>query len=141
MNFRQLQQSDIDYMREHSPDKDFYKDCPERIEYDYCLEHDGDVLCVGGVRLMNTTTGTGWFDFSPKGYEHTIICYRTISEWMIQLCQSLHITRLEAYVREGFGAGVRTVEHLGFGFERKVPRYFGDTDAMLFVRFFEQEKQ
>jgi len=141
MNFRQLTQQDIDWMRENTGDKAFWKSLPERVDYDYCLEHCGDVLCAGGVRLMNETTAVGWIDISPKGHEHIVLCYRTISEWMIQLCQSIGIIRLEAYVREGFGAGVRTVEHLGFSFERKVPRYFGNTDAMLFVRFFEQESK
>lgn len=137
MNFRQLTQPDLDYMREHSDDKGFYKEVPERTEYDYALEHNGDILCIGGMRLMNDTTAVGWFDLSPKGFENLIACYRTISEWMIQLAETLKIVRLEAYVREGFGVGVRTVEHLGFGFERKVPKYFGNEDAMLFVRFFE----
>ena len=141
MNFRALTQVDIDWMREHTVDKEFWKESQEQIGMDYCLEDDGKVLVVGGVRLMNPNTAVGWIDISEEGFKRLIIVFRTVSEWMIHLSEALNFTRLEAYVRAGFGAGVRTVEHLGFGFERKVPRYFGDTDALLFVRFFEQEKK
>lgn len=141
MKFRELQQSDLEWMSKNSNDKEFYKAIIEKTEYDYALTDGDDVLGVGGVRVQNTATATGWFDISPKGLERPVLCFRTISEWTEMISDALGIVRLEAYVKEGHQAGIRTVEHLGFGFERKVTRYFGKEDAMLYVRFFDQEKQ
>lgn len=147
MIFSKMTQADLDYMRDHSTDNDLYKSIPETIEHNFALRDGNDVLGIGGIRMMNDTTGVGWFDLSRKGFENVIACYRTISEWIggytdgkgnreKGICQELGIVRLEAYVKDGFGRGVRTVEHLDFAFERKVHKYFGDQDGLLFVRYF-----
>lgn len=152
MNFRALTQSDLKYMKAVSPDKEFYKDGHENISFDHVLEHNGDILVIGGLRFVNKTTAIGWFDISPAGYENLLAVYRTICEWMDGyrdsdghcikgIIEELGIIRLEAYVKESFGKGIRTVEHLGFEFERTVKKFFGTEDALLFVKFYDKETE
>jgi len=151
MNFRQLQQSDVEYMAENSYDKDFYKQVPAQTEFDYALEHDGDILGVGGFRMKNNTTAWCWFDLSTKAAEHTIVCYRVIKEWIEGyegkdghvpgFCETHGILRLEAYVKVGFEAGARTVEHLGFEWEHRMMKFIGQSPADRYVKYFDGDSK
>ena len=141
MDFRELQESDITFMREHSLNKCFYKECPEQTDYTYALEHYNQVLGIGGIRMINNSTAWGWFDLSDAAEDHLIVTYRTVKEWLEILCNEKKIIRLEAYVRVGFEAGVRTVEHLGFKFESRMPQFIYHNPADLFVRFFDGETE
>jgi len=147
MGFRTLTKDDIAFMREHTVDKDFYKDMPEVTDYSYALFDEDRTLGVGGFHMMNNTTAVCWFDLSDIGYENTIQCYRTIREWMDGytdkqgvyhegFCDTMGIRRLEAYVRTGFEYGIRTVEHLGFEWQCRAMKYFGDYPADVYVKFY-----
>ena len=136
MNFRALTKDDIDYMREHTVDKDFYKDKPEQTDFSYALEHKGETLGVGGFHMMNMTTAVCWFDLSDAAGDHVIVCYRVIKEWLDIFCKEQGILRLEAYVKTGFEAGIRTVEHLGFQWQYRAMKYFGQCPADVFVKYF-----
>jgi RimJ/RimL family protein N-acetyltransferase len=141
MNFRQLTQPDIDFMKENSLDPDFYKECPEEDTFCWTVEHEEKVLGIGGIKMVNNTTAICWFDLSKYAREHILACYRVIKEWIPIVCEEKKIRRLEAYVKAGFEAGVRTMEHLDFEFECRKRNYVGDVPADLFVKFFDAEKK
>ena len=150
MEFRQLIKSDIEYMKEHSTKDAFYKEMPAQADFDYALDHNGDILGIGGFRMINNTTAYCWFDLSDKSKEHTIACFRCIKEWIDGytfdgkyhpgFCETMGILRLEAYVKVGFEEGVRTIEHLGFSYEHRMLKFIGQEPADLYVRFFDGDK-
>ena len=136
MQFRQLQQSDMDYMADHSAlDRAYYKKPPEPVDYAYALEQDGNVLVVGGFRMITDTTALCWLDLSEIGMEKIYTCYRVIVDWIDIFCQNYGIMRLEACVKYDFAAGVRLVEHLGFEYEGRKKHYFGELDGLAYVRY------
>jgi RimJ/RimL family protein N-acetyltransferase len=136
MEFRQLTEKDISFMKENSLDTVFYKECPEEDAFCWALEYGEKVLVIGGMKMVNNTTAIGWFDLSRYAEEHISLCYRVIKEWLPTMCKEKKIRRLEAYIKAGFEAGVRTVEHLGFEFESRKRNYIGDIPADLYVRYF-----
>ena len=117
-------------------DRAYYKKPPEPIDYAYTLEQDGIVLMVGGFRSITDATALCWIDLTDIAMEKIFTCYRVIVEWLDIFCREHNIFRLEACVKAGFGPGARLVEHLGFECEGRKPRYFGDTDGMLYVRYY-----
>ncbi|MDD5459418.1 MAG: hypothetical protein PHF37_08515, partial [Phycisphaerae bacterium] len=104
----------------------------------WTLEHEEKVLGIGGIKMVNNTTAICWFDLSKYAGEHIVVCYRVIKEWIPIVCKEKKIRRLEAYVKAGFEAGVRTVEHLNFDFEHRKKKYIGDIAADCYVRFFDE---
>ena len=140
MNFRIATDKDFKFMQEHSTDKDFYKECPEQVEYDFVLEHNDDILGVGGFKMINNTTAWCYFDLSDKVENHLIVCYRVIKEFTDIFCKEHGIFRLEAYVKVGFEAGMRTVEHLGFSYEHRMLKFIGQAPADLYVKFYNGDK-
>jgi hypothetical protein len=124
-------------MADHSAlDREYYKKPPEPVDYAYTLEHEGKVLIIGGFRMITDATALCWIDLSDIGMERIFTCYRAIVEWMDMFCHEHNIVRLEACVRSGFDKGARLVEHLGFEFEGRKPRYFEAVDGLLYVRYF-----
>ncbi len=139
MEFRELQQKDITYMSRHSRDKDYYKKPVVQTDFCWALEHENKTLCIGGIKLINDTTAWAWIDLSEACEKHIITCYRTIKEWSDMFCKQQGIKRLEAFVEVGFEKGIRTVEHLGFKFEYRKSKFFGDRPADVFVKFYNGE--
>ena len=134
MEFREATQSDLDYMLEHSISTGCPRERPKQTDFVYTLEHHGDIIMVGGFRLINTTTAWGWLDVSKEINEHKRVAFFTIREWLNDFVKELGIKRLMCAVRTDFQKGIRTVEHLGFHRESIMKNFFDDKDGYLYVR-------
>lgn len=134
-----MQQADVDFVANNSISRGIFHKQPEITDYSYCLEHEGKVLGIGGVRLITPTVAWGWLDITHYAGDHMLTSYRVIKEWMEILCKDKGIKRLQAYVDCSFPEAIRTVEHLGFEkeFDKPMRKFVGNDDAWLFVRFFE----
>jgi RimJ/RimL family protein N-acetyltransferase len=142
MNFRQLQEADIQFMADNSLfSREHWKSMCGQLEFNYALEHNGNVLGIGGLKMINNHTAYGWFDMSIHAKNHVIICYRVIKEWLQISCKELGIRRLEAYVEADFEAGQRTVEHLGFTYEYTAKNFFGDKPGKIYSICFDGDKR
>lgn len=137
MLFRELVQSDIDYMANHSVSRGIFSKMPQQTEFSFCLEDKGKILGVGGVRLINLTTSWAWVDLTHYAGEHIITVYRVIKEWMEILARDKGIKRLQAYVEVDFPKSKRMVEHLSFHQEHIMPKFVGEKSAYLYVRHFD----
>lgn len=113
-----------------------YKKPVTPVDYLYALDDDGDILMVGGFRVITDATAWCWVDISAKGLHKIYSCYRVMAEWMDSFCQEHGVTRLEAVIKDGYDAGCRLVEHLGFTYESHKPKFFGDGDGLLYVRYY-----
>lgn len=134
MNFREIKQEDIDFVAEHSISRGVLSKQPERTDWSYALEHEGKVLGVGGIRLINNHTAWAWVDTTEYAREHLKTGYRVVREWMEIICKEMGIVRLQAYVEVGFEEAERMVKHLGFEKESVMRNFVGSKSAYLFVR-------
>ncbi len=138
MNFRELKQSDIDFVADHSVSRGILSKQPEIIDFSYTLEHEGEILGIGGIRLINETTAWGWLDLTTYAGNHITTVYRVIKEWMEIICKEKGIKRLQAYIEMDFPEAVRTVKHLGFEQESIMKNFVGNKDAYMYVKFMEK---
>jgi hypothetical protein len=139
MELVELEQSDIDYLKDHSISRGIFGKLPARCEWSYALRHEGQTLMAGGVVLITHTTAWIWADLSDKAHDHMIIAYRVMRDWITLIAQNHGIRRMQAYVMVGFEEGERTIEHLGFHEEKPVmPNFVDDKPAALWVRYFSE---
>lgn len=127
------------YLADHTVSRGCFKDAPEETDYRYTLWHDGEILGIGGVRMISPTTAWAWIDASDKAWMNnrdTAMALKIVREWMHKLVELHGIHRLQAYVEVDFEAAIRTVEHLGFKPESRMKEFVGDKDAFLFVKVF-----
>ena len=132
MNFREATFEDIKYMAENSINQT-EKKLVERVDYVYALEHDGNLLGIGGFRLIVPTCAWCWIDLSRYGIDNLKELYRTTREWMETFSISMGIVRLQAFVRNN-EKHMRLVKHLGFERESTMKNFYGGDDAYLYVR-------
>ena len=132
MKFRDVAQSDIDYMVENSINGNLKQ--LRSVDHIYTLEHEGIPLLVGGFRLITDTTAWCWTDISHESGKHIKTMYRTIKEWIDIFVRTHNIKRLQACIRVNSPEAIRMVEHLGFRLESSMPKFFGDSDGFLYVR-------
>lgn len=137
MEFRALKQEDIDAVKDDSISRGILSKQPETIDFNYTLEHEGKVLGIGGIRLINMTTAWAWVDLTHYASEHIITVYRVIREWMEILAKDKGIKRLQCYVEVDFPKSKRMVEHLGFRSKYTMPKFVGNKSAYLYVRYFD----
>lgn len=138
MEFRELKQEDIDAVKDDSISRGVLHKQPEVIDYGYTLEHEGKVLGIGGIRLINLTTAFAWLDLTHYASEHIKTCYRIISEWMEILVKEHGIKRLQCYCEIDFPEAIRTIEHLGFKkeFPKPMKRFVDEKPAFLYVKHY-----
>ena len=136
MIFREMTQKDVEFMKDHSVSRGILKSQPEQTEFTYALEHEGKVLGIGGIRLINLTTAWCWVDMAPCVGEHIIVVYRIIKEWMLKLVEEKGLKRLQAYIEPDFPEAIRMVQHLGFEKESIMEDFLPNGDALLYRRLF-----
>ena len=134
MKFRETTQEDLDFVANHSVSRGILKRQPERIDYCYTLEHEGEPLGIGGFRLINLTTAWCWLDMTDRAGSHIIPAYRVIKERIDIFVKEHGIKRLQAYVELDFPEAIRMVQHLGFEKESIMKSFVGDKDASLYAR-------
>lgn len=137
MEFGELTQADIDVVKDDSISRGILSKQPQEIDFSYALRHEGKVLGIGGIRLINTTTAWCWVDLTYYAKEHIITVYRTTKEWIEILCRDKGIKRLQCYVEIDFEEAERTVEHLGFRYESTMPNFVDKKPAWMFVKMME----
>ena len=131
MNFREMTQSDLDYVKDNSLSRGILNKQPDVIDFAYTLEDGGRVLGIGGIRLINMTTAWAWVDLTeivPAGFF-------AMQDKLDSLCKEHNIKRLQAYVECDFPKAIRTIEYLGFERESVMKNFVDDRDAFLYVRF------
>jgi RimJ/RimL family protein N-acetyltransferase len=138
MIFREATQEDIEFAVGHSASRG-PKECPHTVDHVFCLEHDGALLAVGGLKMILPTTAWCWMIWSTFASDHTRTVYRVTKEWLDILMRNHELRRVMAAVEPDFPEAVRTVEALGFVKESVMPKFFGDRPGWLFVRFKEGE--
>ena len=136
MEFRELKREDIDFVKDNSISRGVLHKQPEVIDYGYCLEHEGKILGIGGIRLINLTTAWCWLDLTHYAGKHITTVYRVIKEWTEILVKDKGIKRLQAYIETDFPEAIRIVEHLDFRQESIMPRFVGNKPAFLYVKYF-----
>lgn len=133
MNFRIATDSDYEYMATHSINQKVDRKLMECIDYVYTLEHESDILGIGGFRMITPTTCWCWVDLSDLGVEKILTTYRVISEWIDSFVSKKGIKRLQAFVRKDDN-NIRLVEHLGFTRESVMKNFFDEEDGLMFAR-------
>lgn len=139
MEFRQLTQEDIDYVREHSISQPKLAATNE-ADNNFALVHEGITLGMGGIRMLTDTTAWAWVEMTEDAKKHLATGYRVIKDWMNKLCEIHKIKRLQAYVQADFPEGISMAKHLGFHVESMMGKFIGDKHAYMFVRFFGDEE-
>lgn len=125
MQFREATKADMDYVGEHTVSRGCFKEVPEVIDYTYALEHEGKLLGIGGIKLMNPTTAWGWFDLSKDALKHKTVVYRVIKTYLDTLMRDKNLSRIMAAIEPDFPEAIRTAEHLGFGQESIMLNFLG----------------
>lgn len=136
MKFRETTQEDLDFVAEHSVSRGIMKGQPKRIDFCCTLEHEGKVLGIGGIRLVNLTTAWAWVDITEYAQKHMILSYRVIKEWMAKIVQEKGIKRLQAYIEPDFPEAIRMAKHLGFHKESIMENFLPNGDALMYKRIF-----
>ncbi|HOK66354.1 MAG TPA: hypothetical protein PLV55_06035 [Anaerohalosphaeraceae bacterium] len=138
MNFRKMTHDDLLYLQNHSIRPiGFCTLCPEEIDFDYTLEHEGKVLGAGGFRLIASSTAWAWVQIAPEALENLVTVYRVIKEWMDIWAQTHKIHRIQAWVDVSHEEGKRMAEHLGFHKESKMTDFLGPKKgAWLYVKLY-----
>ncbi len=140
MKFREAVPEDFAFVAEHTASRGCFAKQPLVVDYVCALEHDGNVLGIGGVKLLNASTAWAWFDLTTFAKPHMVVVFRTIREWMARLAAQHGIIRMQAAVEIDFPEAIRTVEHLGFHRESIMKWFFDDKDGYMFVKFFGRAK-
>jgi RimJ/RimL family protein N-acetyltransferase len=135
MKFREFTTEDYEYLKDHSASRGIFKNTPAVTEYNYSLEHDGQLLASGGFRLINTTTSWCWLDMTHHAGGHILTVYRVIKEWTDEFVRDHGILRLQAYVDPDFPEAIHMIQHLGFERESNMKNFYPNRDAYLYVRF------
>ncbi len=136
MEFRQATESDLNFVKENSLYPIEEKEVAE-TDYVYTLDHGDYILGVGGFRMITGTTAWAWLELTDYVGGHLVPTYRVIKEYMEIFCRDHHIVRLQAWVRDGFMEGMRTVRNLDFEEEYLMKNFLGmGCHAILFVKYF-----
>ena len=134
MQMRTATAADLLSMGERSVSRGCLGDIPDTTDYVYALEHDGELLAVGGIHQMNPTCAWAWLDLAARALENQVILLRIIRDYIDDLMTKRGLTRLMAAVEEDFAEAIRFAEWLGFERESRMPKWHGDKAAYLYVR-------
>lgn len=133
MIFREATDADLKTMGEKTVSRGCFDDIPDQVDYIYALEHEGELLGIGGIKLMNKTTAWGWFDLTDKALKKPLTVYGVIKKWLDNLIKDMGLLRIMAAVETDFDVAINTVEHLGFVRESLMCKWKPDKDAYLYV--------
>ena len=138
VKFRESTQADIDALKGRSISRGIMKRQQERNDYCYTLEHKGEVLVIGGIRMINNISAWAWVDISIDAKPRMRTVYRAIKEWMEIIVKEKGIIRLQAYIEPDFPEAIRMIQHLGFEKESILEYFLPKGDAYLYRRIFKE---
>jgi hypothetical protein len=133
MELRATTIDDLQFVAEHSISRGA-KDVPLQTDFPYTIEHEGEVMCTGGFRLINMSTAWCHVNLTDCSGGHIVHLYRIIRDWITSFTEENNIRRLQCYVECDFEEGIRLVEHLGFHKESIMPNFAGDDPAFMYSR-------
>ena len=133
MNLRETTIEDLRFVAEHSISRGA-KEIPEQSDFPYTLDHDGEIMCTGGFRLITMTTAWCYLSLTDRAGGHMIHLHRIIRDWIDNFVEEHDIKRLQAYVEEDYTEGVTLVTHLGFEWESNMQNFNGNRDAGMYRR-------
>lgn len=84
---------------------------------------DGSVIGCSGVITGGTHIGLVWAAVAQDVGRHMLWLHRAVRRYLDAVVMTHRVKRLEATVEEGFEAGCRWIELLGFRFEGRMPWY------------------
>lgn len=133
MNVRSATAADLKAMGARSVSRGCLGQMPDTTDFVYALEHKGELLAVGGIKLMNPTCAWVWVDLAAQALENQIVLFRIIRKYLDDLMRDKGLTRLMAAVEEDFPEAIRTAQHLGFVKESRMANWVGGKAAFMFV--------
>jgi hypothetical protein len=129
--------ADLEAMGKQSVSRGCLGSIPETTDFVYALKHRRELLAVGGIKLMNPTSAWAWLDLAPPALKHKTAVFRAIRDYLDGLMAKSGLTRLMAAVEPSFPEAIRTVLHLEFHEESRMPGFFGNEEGIMFVRLAE----
>jgi hypothetical protein len=139
MLIRETKYDDIEYLKTHSVSRGVFGKMPSRTEWSLTLEHEGKILCVGGVIMITNSCAWSFMDWTEEAKHHLVFVYRSIRDWLESLARNHGIKRMQAYTLVGFEEAERTIEHLQFTRESRMRNFVDDLPADMWVRYFDSE--
>lgn len=138
MEFRQATERDIQFCADHGLSGTKFLDSESTAISTVVLEHEGNILGMGGIIKITEATAWGWVELTEYTNEKIYTVFRTITEWLIIVCRHYKILRLQTFINPEIAKNVRLVRHLGFERESTMPNFLGkNKDADLYVRMME----
>lgn len=137
MRFREAVQPDLDLVEATMLHPTVQYKQPERIDYCYTLEHEGEILGTGGFRFVTETTAWAWVILSKYAEPNLKTVYKCTKKWIDLFCEEHRIRRLQAFVDVDFSEAIRLVEHLGFEQEFRMRDFMPEKDAYMYVKFYD----
>jgi len=136
MEFRRATEADRRAVAEKSASRGCFGREPDIIDQVYALEHEGKVLAVGGLKIMNPTSAFCWMDLATEAKQHHMVfLYRLLRDFIDGVMEEHKIRRLMAVVEADFEEGIRLAEHLGFLQEFLMDDWIDGKAAWMYVRY------
>jgi hypothetical protein len=135
MRLRDATQTDFDFVAANSafPQHSFKE--PSQSIYCVALEQDNDVVAVGGLAMITTTTAWAFCEITTFATEHKIELVRNMRDYLDMMILDLGLTRLQAWVDPSRPEAIKLVKHLGFVDEFIMKDFLGfDKPAIMFVK-------
>ena len=136
MNFRKTTKKDLIFVSEHSISRGMSSKQPECIDFIQTLEHEGEILGIGGFSLINTTTVWVWMKQTHLAKNHVKFMCRIVKECLEIFVKEHGIKRAQAYIEIDFPEAIRFIQYLGFERESLMKNFVGNKDAFLYARIY-----
>jgi len=133
MLFRQATIEDLQHMETHSVSRGCNEN-PETIDLIQSLEHEGELLGIGGLKLLTPASAWTWMSWTERALDFKTFCYRVVKEWQDKIVETFGLKLLMAAVEIDFPEAIATAEHLGYSRGPVLKGFFSDKDAYLYVR-------
>ena len=136
---RPYEDGDMEYVRAN-PFQEEVKNYPDLPipEHTYTCVFDGEIVAVGGVKMLGEDSGEAWIIMtkqSRKDHIFGLIACRAITDKLDSLILELELKVCQARVKLNFAVAIRFIEALGFTIVREIKGYFPDgVSALLYSK-------
>ena len=138
---RPYEEGDMEYVR-RNPFQDL-SGYPELTvpANSYTCVFDGEIVAVGGVKLLSEDDGEAWIIMTKQSKKTGIfglIACRAISDKMDAIVVELGLSQCQSHIRADFPKAIRFAEALGFANPCEIHDYFpGKVDALLYTKVYD----
>jgi hypothetical protein len=100
----------------------------------YTLFHNDDIILISGVVVPFCGVGEAWLIADTELIKkYKLSAYRAVKNGLDMIITHKKLRRVQATVKQGYEAGIRFIEHLGFKSEGIMPLY--DPDGSTHIRY------